>query len=177
MKTLSRYKKGSKLQVHCEIYKEKLYVLNRTLRRTREKYFSRVSVESVIVSFATIFSDKVLGIKHVCIAVSWTPRADTFFFPTEIKPLLKKGSLDITILNNYWPISNLPFLGEVLEKSCLPTAYSLPSSKQCYDIFRSDGSPRVNPGTTVVQFMLFLGQLICSLPKLCRSLRSVTHCE
>ena len=33
-----------------------------------------------------------------------------------IKPLLKKSSLDATVLNNYRPISNLPFLGKVLEK-------------------------------------------------------------
>uniref|UniRef100_A0A803THC7 Reverse transcriptase domain-containing protein n=1 Tax=Anolis carolinensis TaxID=28377 RepID=A0A803THC7_ANOCA len=32
-----------------------------------------------------------------------------------IKPLLKKPSLDPTQLDNYWPISNLPFLGKVVE--------------------------------------------------------------
>uniref|UniRef100_A0A803TE01 ribonuclease H n=1 Tax=Anolis carolinensis TaxID=28377 RepID=A0A803TE01_ANOCA len=33
-----------------------------------------------------------------------------------IKPLLKKSSLDPTQLDNYWPISNLPFLGKVMER-------------------------------------------------------------
>ena len=30
-----------------------------------------------------------------------------------IKPLLKKNNLDASILNNYWPISNLPFVGKM----------------------------------------------------------------
>ena len=33
-----------------------------------------------------------------------------------IKPLLKKRSLDASILNNYRPISNLPFIGKIIEK-------------------------------------------------------------
>ena len=33
-----------------------------------------------------------------------------------IKPLLKKPSLDKTLLKNYCPISNLPFLSKILEK-------------------------------------------------------------
>uniref|UniRef100_A0A803U146 Reverse transcriptase domain-containing protein n=1 Tax=Anolis carolinensis TaxID=28377 RepID=A0A803U146_ANOCA len=43
------------------------------------------------------------------------------FFPSHLKqavvrPLLKKVSLDSTVLNNFRPISNLPFLGKVLER-------------------------------------------------------------
>uniref|UniRef100_A0A803TMD6 Reverse transcriptase domain-containing protein n=1 Tax=Anolis carolinensis TaxID=28377 RepID=A0A803TMD6_ANOCA len=33
-----------------------------------------------------------------------------------VRPILKKASLDSAILNNYRPISNLPFLGKVLER-------------------------------------------------------------
>ena len=32
-----------------------------------------------------------------------------------IRPLLKKPSLDPSVLDNYWPVSNIPFLGKVLE--------------------------------------------------------------
>ena len=35
---------------------------------------------------------------------------------TTVKPLLKKNNLDPSVFNNYRPISNLPFLGKVLEK-------------------------------------------------------------
>ncbi|XP_066477595.1 galactose-3-O-sulfotransferase 2 [Tiliqua scincoides] len=30
-----------------------------------------------------------------------------------VRPLLKKPSLDSTVLDNYWPVSNIPFLGKV----------------------------------------------------------------
>jgi len=33
-----------------------------------------------------------------------------------VKPLLKKSNLDKTILSNYRPISNLPFIGKIIEK-------------------------------------------------------------
>lgn len=33
-----------------------------------------------------------------------------------IKALLKKNNLDASILNNYRPISNLPFVGKITEK-------------------------------------------------------------
>uniref|UniRef100_A0A8D0DWT2 Reverse transcriptase domain-containing protein n=1 Tax=Salvator merianae TaxID=96440 RepID=A0A8D0DWT2_SALMN len=33
-----------------------------------------------------------------------------------VRPLLKKPSLDPTVLNNYCPVSNLPFIGKVVEK-------------------------------------------------------------
>lgn len=33
-----------------------------------------------------------------------------------VNPLLKKSNLDKTILSNYRPISNLPFIGKIIEK-------------------------------------------------------------
>jgi len=33
-----------------------------------------------------------------------------------VKPLLKKSNLDKTILSNYRPISNLPFIRKIIEK-------------------------------------------------------------
>ncbi len=33
-----------------------------------------------------------------------------------VKPLLKKRNLDNTVLSNYRPISNLPFIGKIIEK-------------------------------------------------------------
>ena len=34
-----------------------------------------------------------------------------------VRPLLKKHNLDPSVLSNYRPISNLPFLGKVIEKN------------------------------------------------------------
>ena len=35
----------------------------------------------------------------------------------KVTPILKKSSLDPAVLNNYWPISNLPFISKVLERA------------------------------------------------------------
>lgn len=35
---------------------------------------------------------------------------------TIVKPLLKKSNLDLTVLSNFRPISNLPFISKILEK-------------------------------------------------------------
>ena len=43
----------------------------------------------------------------------------TDFKTALVKPLLKKSSLDPNVLNNYRPISNLPFLSKILEKLVL----------------------------------------------------------
>jgi len=39
--------------------------------------------------------------------------------PAVVKPLLKRSNLDKTILSNYRPISNLPFIGKIIEKVVL----------------------------------------------------------
>jgi len=36
-----------------------------------------------------------------------------------LKPLLKKNNLDASILNNYRPMSNLPFIGKIIERNVL----------------------------------------------------------
>ena len=40
----------------------------------------------------------------------------TAFKTAVVKPLLKKSNLDPNVLNNYRPVSNLPFLSKILEK-------------------------------------------------------------
>ncbi len=42
-----------------------------------------------------------------------------------VKPLLKKSKLDSTILSNYRPISNLPFIGKIIEKVVFKSAEQL----------------------------------------------------
>ncbi len=42
-----------------------------------------------------------------------------------VKPLLKKRNLDNTMLSNYRPISNLPFIGKIIEKVVFKSAEQL----------------------------------------------------
>ena len=43
----------------------------------------------------------------------------TMFKHALVKPLIKKPSLSSKIMNNYWPVSILPFLSKILEKVVL----------------------------------------------------------
>ncbi len=42
-----------------------------------------------------------------------------YFKTALVKPLLKKPNLDPSTLNNYRPVSKLPFLSKILEKAVL----------------------------------------------------------
>lgn len=53
-----------------------------------------------------------------------------------IKPLLKKKNLDASILNNYRPISNLPFIGKVIEKVVYQITTHL-NQNDIFDIYQS----------------------------------------
>ena len=58
-----------------------------------------------------------------------------------IKPLLKKRSLDTSIINNYRPISNLPFISKIIEKVVLQQLNHFLASTGCYDTFQSGFRP------------------------------------
>ena len=48
-----------------------------------------------------------------------------------IKPLIKKKNLDTSLMNNYRPISNLPFLSKIIEKAVYH------QMNKCFDVFQS----------------------------------------
>ena len=54
-----------------------------------------------------------------------------------VKPLLKKRSLDPSELNNYRPISNLPFIGKIIEKVALIQLNSFLNVNGLLDRFQS----------------------------------------
>lgn len=63
-------------------------------------------------------------------------------FPTALKhaivtPLLKKSDLDLFVTANYRPISNLPFLGKILEKVVYQQLYDHLSDNNLFDFYQS----------------------------------------
>ncbi len=54
-----------------------------------------------------------------------------------VKPLLKKSNLDKTILSNYRPISNLPFIGKIIEKVVFNQLNKFLSLNGYFDNFQS----------------------------------------
>ncbi|CAJ1082756.1 hypothetical protein KUCAC02_009465 [Xyrichtys novacula] len=54
-----------------------------------------------------------------------------------IKPLLKKSNLDNSVMNNYRPISNLPFLSKIIEKAAFQQLHNFLVLNNCFDVFQS----------------------------------------
>lgn len=74
----------------------------------------------------------------------------TGHFPTTLKhatvtALLKKTNLDRTIIDNYRPISNLPFLGKILEKVVYQQLHVHLLQNNLFDMYQS--GLRVNHST------------------------------
>lgn len=67
-------------------------------------------------------------------------------FPTAlktaaVKPLLKKRNLDPSLVSNYRPISNLPFIGKILEKTVYQQLTCFLSANNLFDKFQSGFRP------------------------------------
>ena len=54
-----------------------------------------------------------------------------------ITPILKKPSLDLNIIANYHPISQLPFLSNILERTVAIQLNRFIADNKLYDIFQS----------------------------------------
>ncbi|XP_054864080.1 uncharacterized protein LOC129348233 [Amphiprion ocellaris] len=67
----------------------------------------------LLKSFYGFFEEQFLNIINCSVQTGVFPTA---FKTAVVKPLLKKSNLDPNVLNNYRPVSNLPFLSKILEK-------------------------------------------------------------
>lgn len=75
----------------------------------------------------------------------------TLFKHAVVQPLLKKPNLDPSILSNYRPISNLPFLSKVLERVVFRQLQSFLDNNSLYEKFQSGFRARHSTETALLR--------------------------
>ncbi len=70
-----------------------------------------------------------------------------------LKPLLKKRNLDYTMLRNYRPISNLPFIGKIIERVVFNQLNKCLNSTGFLDNFKSGFRVHDNTETVLIKII------------------------
>ncbi len=116
--------------------------LKQLIAKFLKKYYSILNRQPVILThFPHLFFKSVLNCLEVDLleVVNTSLLSGTFpnSLKTAVKPLLKKRNLDNTMLSNYRPISNLPFIGKIIEKIVFNQLNNYLNSNGYLDNFQS----------------------------------------